>query len=53
MNLVHGYWEAKDTADKLEAEIEKKRKGDYPLINLVFGDLQTAALSQTACAASP
>ena len=27
MNLVaRGYWEAKDTADKLDAEIEKKRK---------------------------
>jgi len=28
MNLVLGYWEAKDTADKLDAEIEKKRKAD-------------------------
>jgi len=24
MNLVRGFWEAKDTADKLDAEIEKK-----------------------------
>jgi hypothetical protein len=29
MNLVRGYWEAKDTAEKLEAEIEKKRKAGY------------------------
>ena len=27
MNLVRGYWEAKDTDDDLEAEIEKKRQG--------------------------
>ena len=26
MYLVRGYWEAKDTADKLNVEIEKKRK---------------------------
>src|SRR6186713_2623466 len=26
MYLVRGYWEAKDTADKLDVEIEKKRK---------------------------
>ena len=26
LNLVRGYWEAKDTGDKLDAEIEKKRK---------------------------
>jgi len=30
MNLVRGYWEAKDTADKLDAEIEKKRKAGMP-----------------------
>src|SRR5688500_17333548 len=29
--LVRGYWEAKDTSDKLDAEIEKKRKAGYPL----------------------
>ena len=29
MNLVRGYWEAKDTDDKLDAEIEKKRKVGY------------------------
>ena len=38
MNLVRGYWEAKDTADKLEAEIEKKRKAGYPLSNIIFED---------------
>ena len=30
MYLVRGYWEAKDTADKLDTEIEKKRKAGYP-----------------------
>lgn len=46
MNLVRGYWEAKDTADKLDAEIEKKRKAGYPLTNIIFEDTQTAVLYQ-------
>lgn len=46
MNLVRGYWEAKDTADKLDAEIEKKRKAGYPLNNIIFEDTQTAVLYQ-------
>jgi hypothetical protein len=27
--LTHGYWEAKDTQDDLEAEIRKKRAAGY------------------------
>src|SRR5882724_6165875 len=46
MNLVRGYWEAKDTADKLDAEIEKKRKAGYPLNNIIFEDTATAVLYQ-------
>lgn len=46
MNLVRGYWEAKDTADKLDVEIEKKRKARYPLNNIIFEDTQTAVLYQ-------
>jgi len=46
MNLVRGYWEAKDTADKLDAEIEKKRKAGYPLNNIIFEDNRTAVLYQ-------
>ncbi|MDZ4817434.1 MAG: type ISP restriction/modification enzyme [Planctomycetota bacterium] len=46
MNLVRGYWEAKDTQDKLDAEIEKKRKAGYPLNNIIFEDTQTAVLFQ-------
>src|SRR5437762_3658792 len=45
MNLVRGYWEAKDTADKLDAEIEKKRKAGYPLNNIIFEDTATAVIS--------
>lgn len=46
MNLVRGYWEAKDTSDDLEKEIEKKRKAGYPLSNIIFEDTQTAILYQ-------
>lgn len=46
VNLVRDYWEAKDTGDKLEAEIEKKRKAGYPLSNIIFEDNQTAILYQ-------
>src|SRR5436190_20848190 len=46
MNLVRGYWEAKDTADDLNKEIEKKRKSGYPLSNIIFEDTQTAVLYQ-------
>ena len=46
MYLVRGYWEAKDTADKLDAEIEKKRKAGYPLNNILFEDTATAVLYQ-------
>ncbi len=46
MYLVRGYWEAKDTADKLDVEIEKKRKAGYPLNNIIFEDTQTAILYQ-------
>lgn len=38
MNLVRGYWEAKDTADNLDAEIAKKRKAGYPTSNMIFED---------------
>src|SRR2546423_433608 len=46
MNLVRGYWEAKDTDDKLATEIEKKRKAGYPLNNIIFEDTATAILYQ-------
>jgi predicted helicase len=46
LNLVRGYWEAKDTSDNLDKEIEKKRKAGYPLNNIIFEDTQTAILFQ-------
>src|SRR5256885_3323830 len=35
-NLKHGYWEAKDTHDDLDAEIAKKIKKGYPLSNTIL-----------------
>src|SRR5690348_2921330 len=46
VNLVRGYWEAKDTDDDLNTEIEKKRKAGYPLNNIIFEDTATAILYQ-------
>lgn len=45
-NLPRGYWEAKDTADDLKAEIKKKIDKKYPLKNAIFEDTQTAVLYQ-------
>ncbi len=44
--LEHGYWEAKDTQDKLEAEIQKKIAKGYPLTNTIFEDTRKAYLYQ-------
>jgi E1-E2 ATPase len=37
-SLPRGYWEAKDTKDKLDAEIGKKNALGYPLTNIIFED---------------
>jgi hypothetical protein len=37
-NLHRGYWEAKDTGDKLDVEIRKKITQGYPLSNTNFED---------------
>lgn len=42
----HAYWEAKDSADNLDAEIEKKIEAGYPLNNIIFEDTVTAVLYQ-------
>ena len=42
----YGYWEAKDTKDDLEVEIEKKLAKDYPNTNIIFEDTETAVLYQ-------
>lgn len=44
--LPRGYWEAKDTADDLNAEIEKKFARGYPRTNIIFEDTRRAVLYQ-------
>jgi hypothetical protein len=52
-NLHRGYWEAKDSADKLDVEIRKKTKGGYPLSNTIFEDTATAVLFQNGREVQP
>lgn len=35
-NLIHGYWEAKDSGDDLDKEIKKKFAVGYPKNNILF-----------------
>jgi predicted helicase len=44
--LPRAYWEAKDTDDDLDVEIEKKKAKGYPLKNIIFEDTREAALYQ-------
>ena len=44
--VPRGYWEAKDTADDLDAEIRKKLAKGYPAANLIFEDTRRAVLYQ-------
>ncbi|MDL2345609.1 N-6 DNA methylase [Deinococcus sp. MIMF12] len=41
-----GFWESKDEADTLDAEIEKKFARGYPRDNILFEDSRTAVLIQ-------
>ena len=41
-----GFWEAKDTDDKLEDEIRKKIAQSYPTINTIFEDTKEGVLYQ-------
>jgi hypothetical protein len=41
-----GYWEAKDTDDDLDEEIEKKFRRGYPQDNIIFEDSSEAVLIQ-------
>ena len=45
-NLPRGYWEAKDTHDDLDIEINKKIEKGYPLTNMIFEDTRQAVLYQ-------
>ena len=44
--MARGFWEAKDTHDDLDAEIQAKFNRGYPRDNIVFEDSQTAVLFQ-------
>jgi predicted helicase len=44
--LARGYWEAKDTADDLDAQIHKKITEGYPTLNTIFEDTRRAVLYQ-------
>jgi hypothetical protein len=44
--LPRGYWEAKDTQDDLDTEIERKLAKGYPSDNIIFEDTQRAVLIQ-------
>jgi predicted helicase len=46
-HLPYGYWEAKDTADDLDAEIRTKIGRGYPLSNIIFEDTRLAVLYQS------
>ena len=46
LRMARGYWEAKDTHDDLDAEIQAKFSRGYPNDNIVFEDSQTAVLIQ-------
>ena len=46
LRLARAYWEAKDSNDNLDAEIEKKKASGYPLKNIIFEDTETAVLYQ-------
>jgi len=52
-NLHRGYWEAKDSSDKIDAEISKKIALGYPLANTIFEDTATAVLYQNGKQVEP
>ena len=45
-NFPRGYWEAKDSKDNLEKEIDRKLRSDYPAQNTIFEDTRRAILYQ-------
>ena len=46
IGIPRGWWEAKDTSDRLALEIQKKLKAGYPTGNTIFEDTRTAVLYQ-------
>ena len=51
LRMARGYWEAKDSHDDLDAEIQVKFNRGYPKDNILFEDSQTAVLVQNASVA--
>ena len=51
LRMARGYWEAKDSHDDLDAEIQAKFNRGYPRDNIIFEDSQTAVLVQNASVA--
>ena len=47
LRMARGYWEAKDSHDDLDAEIERKFNIGYPRENILFEDSRSAALIQS------
>jgi predicted helicase len=47
LRVPFGYWEAKDTKDDLDEEIQKKLRRGYPQDNIIFEDSQQAVLIQS------
>lgn len=46
LRLPFGYWEAKDPADDLDKEIQKKLRAGYPQMNIIFENSREAVLWQ-------
>ena len=46
LRMARGYWEAKDTDDNLDNEIQAKFAQGYPQDNIIFEDSRTAVLVQ-------
>ena len=46
LRMPRGYWEAKDTLDDLDAEIQAKFDRGYPRDNIIFENSETAVLIQ-------
>ena len=51
LRMARGYWEAKDSDDDLDTEIQKKFDKGYPRDNIVFEDTVTAVLVQNGAEA--
>ena len=48
LRMSRGYWEAKDSRDDLDTEIQRKFNRGYPTDNIIFEDSQTAVLFQNS-----